>query len=190
MAKKRTQKQKELEQLQQELQRVSTVVLTTFQGLTVQQDTELRRAVQAAGGNYQVVKNTLARLASNGTAAETLLKQLKGINSIATTAGDPVALAKVLTKYAKDHPAFTFRAGVVEGRVLSLDELQALAALPAREELLARLLGLLQAPASRLVSLLSAPGRQLAVVLNQGVKENKFKQENLPEEQQAGRTDS
>ena len=190
MAKKRTQKQKELEQLQQELQKVSTVVLTTFQGLTVQQDTELRRAVQAAGGSYQVVKNTLARLASNGTPAETLLKQLKGINSIATTEGDPVALAKVLTKYAKDNPAFTFRAGVVEGRVLSLDELQALAALPAREELFAKLLGLLQAPASRLVSLLSAPARQLAVVLNQGVKETKFKQENLPEEQRAGRTDS
>jgi large subunit ribosomal protein L10 len=177
VAKKRAQKQQELEQLQQELQKVSTVVLSTFQGLTVQQDTELRRAVQSAGGHYQVVKNTLARLASSGTPSEALLNQLKGVNSIATTDGDPVALAKVLTKYAKDNPSFTFRAGVVEGRVLSLDDLQALAALPAREELFARLLGLLKAPASRLVSVLSAPARQLAVVLNQGVKENKFKSE-------------
>ena len=178
MAKKRSQKQEELEKLQQELRRVSTVVLTTFQGITVQQDTELRRAVQAAGGGYKVVKNTLAKKAAEGTPAEPLLKQLQGVNSIAYTEGDPVALAKVLTKYAKDNPAFTFRAGLVEGRVVSVAELQALASLPGREELLAKLLGLLQAPAQRLVGLLSAPGRQMAVVLGQAEKEKKFKEAN------------
>jgi large subunit ribosomal protein L10 len=174
VAKKRAQKQTEVEQLRQDLLRVSSLVLTNFQGLTVQQDTELRRAIQSAGGKYCVVKNTLARIASQGTPAETLLKQLKGVNSIAFTEGDPVALTKVLTKYAKDNPSFSFRAGIVEGRVLSVEEFQALAALPSREEVFAKLLGLLQAPAQRLVSLLSAPGRQLAVAMNQGVKENKF----------------
>lgn len=175
MAKKRSQKQQELERLQQDLRRVSSVVLTTFTGLTVQQDTELRRAVQAAGGRYKVVKNTLARLASQGTPAEPLLGKLKGINSIAYTEGDAVALAKVLTRYAKDNPALTFRAGVVEGRVLSLEELKGLAALPGREELFAKLLFLIKAPAQRLVSLLSAPARQTVVVINQAAKEEKFK---------------
>ena len=175
MAKKRSQKQQELERLQQDLRRVSSVVLTTFTGLTVQQDTELRRAVQAAGGRYKVVKNTLARLASAGTPVEPLLAKLKGINSIAYTEGDPVTLAKVLTKYAKDNPALTFRSGVVEGRVLSLEELKGLASLPGREELFAKLLFLLKSPAQRLVSLLSAPALQTAVVINQAVKEEKFK---------------
>jgi len=175
VAKKRSQKQQELERLQQDLRRVSSVVLTTFTGLTVQQDTELRRAVQSAGGRYKVVKNTLARLASAGTPVEPLLAKLKGINSIAYTEGDPVTLAKVLTKYAKDNPALTFRSGVVEGRVLSLEELKGLASLPGREELFAKLLFLLKSPAQRLVSLLSAPALQTAVVINQAVKEEKFK---------------
>ncbi len=177
MAKKRSQKEQEVQQLHNDLLGVSTLVLTTFTGLTVAQETDLRRQVQASGGRYHVVKNTLAARAAKGTPAESLLSGLKGVNSIAYTAGDPVALARTLTRYAKDNPAFTFRAGVVEGRVVSLEQIQALAALPSREELLARLLGLLQAPAARLVSLLSAPARQLAVLLNLGVKENKFKQE-------------
>lgn len=174
MAKKRSQKQTDVETLHKDLLRVSSLLLTSFQGLTVQQDTELRRTIQAVGGKYRVVKNTLARRAAQDTAAEALLKNLKGVNSIAYTEGDPVALAKALTRYAKENPAFSFRAGVVEGRVLSIEQLQALAALPTREELFARLLGLLQAPAQRLVSVLSAPARQLAVVLGQAEKEKKF----------------
>ena len=87
-------------------------------------------------------------------------------------------LAKVLTRYAKDNPAFTFRAGLVDGRVVSVGELQALAALPSKEELYSKLLWLLQAPAQRLVSVLSAPARQVAVVVDRGVKENKFSQAN------------
>lgn len=174
MAKKRTQKQQDVEALHGDLLQVSSVVLSSFQGLTVQQDTELRRAVQAAGGKYRVVKNTLASRAAQETPAAKLLAGLKGVNSIAYTAGDAVALAKVLTRYAKDNPAFTFRAGLVDGRVVSVDEFQALAALPSREELYAKLLGLLQAPAQRLVSLLSAPGRQLAVVVSQAEKAKKF----------------
>jgi large subunit ribosomal protein L10 len=172
--KKRADKQKDLEALKSDLAKVSTVILTTFQGITVEQDTKLRRAVEAVGGRYQVVKNTLAQRAGEGTPAEPVLKNLKGTNSIAYTSTDPVALAKVLTKVAKDVPAFQFRAGVVEGRVVSLEELQALAAMPSREEILSKLLFLINAPAQRLVTVLNAVGRDLAVVVDQGVKEKKF----------------
>ncbi len=174
MAKKRSQKQSDLERLRGDLLHVSSVVLSTFSGLTVQQDTELRRAVQAAGGRYHVVKNTLAEIAAKDTPAASLLANLRGVNSIAYTDGDPVALAKVLMRYAKDNEAFTFRAGLVEGRVISVDELKALAALPTREELFSKLLWLLQAPAQRLLAVLSAPARQLAQVLAQAEKEKRF----------------
>src|SRR3989475_1895718 len=117
--KKRSEKQQDLDQLKTALAKVSTVILTTFQGVKVEEDTKLRRAVQAAGGSYHVVKNTLAERAAAGTPAEPLLKNLTGPNSIAYTATDPVALAKVLTKVAKDVPAFRFKAGVVQGRGLS-----------------------------------------------------------------------
>src|SRR5213595_1696674 len=110
--KKRSEKQADLDKLKGELARVSTVILTTFQGITVQDDTKLRRSVQAAGGQYKVVKNTLAERAAAGTSAEQLLKNLTGTNSIAYTMTDPVALAKALTKVSKDVPAFQFRAGV------------------------------------------------------------------------------
>src|ERR1700758_3959862 len=118
--KKKSEKQKDLDNLKVELAKVSTVILTTFQGITVEDDTKLRRAVQAAGGKYQVVKNTLAERAGSGTPAAGLVKNLKGTNSIAYTNTDPVALAKALTKVAKDVPAFQFRAGVVEGRVINI----------------------------------------------------------------------
>ncbi len=174
MAKKRSQKQEQIDSLHQELLHVSSLVLSTFQGLTVKQDTELRRSVEKAGGKYRVIKNTLAERAAQDTPAAKLLKGLQGVNSIAYTAGDVAALAKSLAKYAKDNPAFKFRAGLVEGRALSLEELQTLAELPTRDELFGKLLGLLQAPAQRLASLLSAPARQTAAVLKQGVDEKKF----------------
>src|SRR5215472_17103720 len=117
--KKRSEKEQDVAKLKTELGQVSTVILSTFQGITVEDDTKLRRAVHSAGGKYQVVKNTLAERAGAGTSAEPLLKNLSGTNSIAYTTSDPVALAKALTKIAKDVPAFQFRAGVVEGRVIS-----------------------------------------------------------------------
>lgn len=172
--KKRPDKEKEVESLKTELAKISTLVLTTFQGITVEEDTKLRRAIQAAGGRYRVIKNTLAARAGAGTPAEPLLKNLKGTNSIAYTTTDPVALAKALTKVAKDVPAFKFKAGVVEGRVISIAEIQALASMPSREEILSKLLYLINAPAQRLVTVVNAVGRDVAVVLNQGVQENKF----------------
>ena len=176
MPKKRPEKQSEVETLKTELARVSTVILTTFQGITVDQDTKLRRAVESAGGRYQVVKNTLAQHAGEGTPAEPLLKGLKGTNSIAYTAADPVALAKVLTKVAKDVPAFKFRSGVVEGRVISIEEIQQLANLPSKEELISKIMFLLQAPAQRIASALAALPRNLAVTVNEAAKQNKFSQ--------------
>lgn len=174
--KKRSEKQQDLEKLKTELASVSTVILSTFQGITVEEDTKLRRAVQAAGGSYRVVKNTLAERAGTGTPAEPLLKNLTGTNSIACTATDPVALAKALTKVAKDVPAFKFKAGVVEGRVLSIEEIQQLAQLPSKEELLSKIMFLLHAPAQRMASALAAVTRNLAVTLNEAVKADKFAQ--------------
>src|SRR5580693_4753990 len=165
--KKRSEKQEDLDKLKVALAKVSSVILTTFQGITVEDDTKLRRAVQAVGGKYEVVKNTLAERAGAGTAAEPLLKNLSGTNSIAYTAMDPVALAKALTKIAKDVPAFKFRAGVVEGRVLSIAEIQQLASLPSKEELIGKILFLLNAPAQSIASTLNAVNRNVAVVVNE-----------------------
>jgi large subunit ribosomal protein L10 len=172
--KKRSEKQADLDLLKTELAKVSTLILTTFQGITVDNDTKLRRAVQAAGGKYKVVKNTLAERAGAGTPAEGVLKDLKGTNSIAFTYNDPVALAKALTKIAKDVPAFQFKAGVVEGRVISIAEIQSLANLPSKEELISKVMFLLNAPAQRLAMTLNALPRNLAVTVSEAIKINKF----------------
>ena len=148
--------------------------MTTFQGITVEDDTKLRRAVQSAGGKYQVVKNTLAERAGAGTPAEPLLKDLKGNNSIAYTAADPVALAKALTKIAKDVPAFGFKAGLVEGRVLSIAEIQQLANLPSKGELISKIMFLLRAPAQRMAGALNALPRNVAVTVSEAIKANQF----------------
>jgi large subunit ribosomal protein L10 len=174
--KKRSEKKQDVDSLGKDLATVSTVILSTFQGITVAQDTQLRRAVQAAGGQYRVVKNTLAELAGAGTAAEPLLKGLSGTNSIAYTATDPVALAKALTKIAKDVPAFRFKAGLVEGRVLSIAEIQQLAQLPSKEELIGKIMFLLQAPAQRMATAMAAVSRNLAVTVQEAVKAEKFSQ--------------
>src|SRR5580704_11051103 len=172
--KKRSEKQQDLDNLKNDLAKVSTVILSTFQGITVEEDNKLRRAVEHAGGKYRVVKNTLAERAAGGTSSEPLLKNLAGTNSISYTATDPVSLAKALTKIAKDVPAFKFRAGIVEGRVLSIAEIQQLASLPSKEELISKIMFLLNAPAQRIASVVSAVNRNLAVTVNEAVKANKF----------------
>ncbi len=172
--KKRSEKEKDLQDLKSDLAKVSTVILTTFQGITVEDDTKLRRSVQAAGGRYRVVKNTLAERAGAGTPAESLLKNLAGTNSIAYTTTDPVALAKALSKVAKDVRAFKFKAGIVDGRVLSMEEIQRLAQLPSKEELISKVMFLLQAPAQRMATVLAAIPRNLAVVTSEAAKAEKF----------------
>ena len=172
--KKKSEKQKDMEALREKLAKAQNVFLTGFEKLTVAQDFELRKTVRGAGGNYKVIKNRIGEKAGEGIPAADLLKDLKGMCSVAYTAGDPVALAKALTAYAKANPSFTFKAGMVEGRVVDVSGVQALANLPPKEEIYAKLLYLIQAPAQRLVSAMGGVGRNLAVVVDQGVKENKF----------------
>ena len=175
MAVSKAKKQAQVEKLTSDLNQVGNLVVTTFGKLTVAQDYELRKAIRGAGAKYQVVKNTLAERASKGTKVEQALKDLSGVNSIAYTTGDPVALAKALAKYAKDNPEFRFKTGVVEGRVVSIREIESLATMPSKEELYSKLLWLMNAPAQRLVTVMNAVGRDLAVVINQGVEKQKFK---------------
>ncbi len=174
MAVTRAKKTEQVEKLGAELQRVSTVIVTTYSKLTVAQDYELRKLLRSSGAKYTVVKNTLAERAAKGTKAEEALKGLSGVTSIAYTEGDPVALAKALSKYAKDNPEFSFKTGVVEGRVISIKEIESLATMPSKEEIYSKLLFLIQAPAQRLVTAMNAVGRDLAVVINQGVEKQKF----------------
>ena len=176
MAVTRAKKKEQVEKLSSDLKNVSTVIVSTYTKLTVAQDFELRKALRANGAKYRVVKNTLAERAAKGSRIEEALKNLEGVTSIAYTQGDPVALAKALAKYAKDNPEFTFKAGVVEGRVISIKEIEALATMPSKEEIYSKLLFLLNAPAQRLVTVMNAIGRDLAVVIDQGVKEKKFRE--------------
>jgi large subunit ribosomal protein L10 len=172
--KKREDKHKEVESLRGELGRTQNLFVAGFEKLKVDQDYELRKAIRAAGGRYRVIKNNLAEKAAEGTRAQDLLTGLAGMTSLAYTQTDPVALAKALTIYAKNNPSFSFKAGMVEGRAIDIRAIHDLASLPSREEMFGKLLYLIQAPAQRLVSVLSAVGRNLAVVVDQGCKENKF----------------
>ena len=175
MAVSRARKTEQVEVLGKELKNVTNLIVTTYSKLTVVKDFELRKTLRSSGAKYLVVKNTLAELAAKGSKVEPVLKDLSGVTSIAYTEGDPVALAKALSKYAKDNPEFTFKAGVVEGRVVSLNEIQALATMPSKEELYSKLLFLVSAPAQRLATVIHAAGKDLAVVINQGVEKSKFK---------------
>ena len=172
----KAQKAEQIQKLKTELEKANSMIVGTFSKLTVAKDFELRKTVRSAGGRYQVVKNTLARLASEGTKVADALKALEGVTSIAYTEGDPVALAKALSKYVEDNPEFTFKAGVLEGRLISLKEIKTLATMPSKEEIYAKLLYLINAPAQRLVTAMNAVGRNLAVVVNQGVEKKKFKE--------------
>ena len=176
MAVTKQKKAQQVEKLTKDLTNVSNVVVATYTKMTVSQDYELRKALRGAGAKYQVVKNTLAERAAKGTKVEGALKDLAGVTSIAYTTGDPVAMAKALTKYAKDAPEFTFKIGVVEGRVVTIKEIEALATMPSKEELYSKLLFLINAPAQRLVTAMNAVGRNLAVVVDQGVQQKKFKE--------------
>jgi large subunit ribosomal protein L10 len=174
--KSRDDKAKDLEALRKELEQSPAIFITGYEKMTVQQDYELRKTVRNAGGSYKVVKNNIADKASEGLGSHDVFGKLKGMNSIAWTAADPVALAKALTAYAKTNPSFTFKAGFVEGRVVEVKNIQELANMPSKEELIAKVMYLLNSSAQRLAVSISGVARNLAVVINEAVKEGKFQE--------------
>ena len=174
MAISKAKKAEKIQYLATELADSTTAIVGTFSKLTVSQDFALRTVVRNAGGKYRVLKNKLAERGAKGTKIEAALQGLKGVSSMAYTSGDPVALAKALTTWVKDNAEFSFKLAIVDGKVLSVDEIQQLAAMPGREEIYSKLLFLINAPAQRLVTVLNATGRDLAVVIGQAVEQKKF----------------
>jgi len=173
--KKKEDKKKDIDSLRQDLANLKNLFVTGYEKLRVDQDFELRKVIRGAGAKYRVVKNNVAEIAAEGTPAQQVLKDLRGMTSVAYTSNDPVALAKALTAYAKANPTFTFKAGLVEGRAIDVKSIGDLATMPSKEEIFAKLLYVINGPAQQLVTALNAVGRNLAVVVDQGVKENKFK---------------
>jgi large subunit ribosomal protein L10 len=174
MALTKAKKAEKVEQLAKELEGSTSAIIGTFAKLTVAQDFELRKTVRNVGGRYRVLKNKLAARASKGSQIEAALQGLKGVSSVAYTKGDPVALAKALSTWVEENAQFTFKLGIVDGKVINVDEVKALATMPGKEEIFAKLLFLINSPAQRLATVINATGRDLAVVINQAVEQNKF----------------
>jgi large subunit ribosomal protein L10 len=174
MALTRAVKTDKVKKLAGDLEGSTSAIIGTFSGLTASKDFELRKAVRGAGGSYHVVKNKLVARASQGTKIEAALQGLKGVNSVAYTSGDPVALAKALSTWVKENAEFTFKLGIIDGKVIDVREIAELATMPGKEELFSKLLFLIQSPAQRLATVINATGRDLAVVINQGVEKEKF----------------
>jgi large subunit ribosomal protein L10 len=174
MAISKAKKTEKVQLLARELETSTTAIIGTFSKLTVAKDFALRKVIREAGGKYRVVKNKLAAISGTGTQVEAALKGLRGVNSVAFTGGDPVALAKVFAKWAGENAEFRFKLGIVDGKLLSVEEVKALATMPGKEELFSKLLFLINSPAQRLATVLNATGRDLAVVLGQGVEKEKF----------------
>jgi large subunit ribosomal protein L10 len=166
--KTREQKQKDLDALAEQFQAASAGMLIGFNKLTVAKDQELRRSLREAGASYTVVKNTLARKAAEGTPFAGASEHFKGVTALALAEGDPVQLSKAISKFVKDNPeVFTFKAGVVEGRVIALKDVEALATQPSQEVLISKVMFLINAQAQRLVTVISAVPRNLAIVVKQ-----------------------
>jgi large subunit ribosomal protein L10 len=180
MALTKAKKAVKIEQLAHELEGSTSAIVGTFAKLTVSQDFELRKVVRSAGGRYRVVKNKLAARASKGTKVEEALQGLKGVSSVAYTSGDPVALAKALSTWMAENAEYTFKLGIVDGKLISVEEVKHLATMPSKEAIFAKLLFLINAPAQRLVTVMNAAGRDLAVVINQGVEKGKFAEAAAP----------
>src|SRR5271169_1864696 len=174
MALTKAKKAVKIEQLTHELEGSTSAIVGTFAKLTVSQDFELRKVVRGAGGRYRVVKNKLAARASKGTKVEQALQGLKGVSSVAYTSGDPVILAKALSTWMQENAEFTFKLGIVDGQLITVEEVKRLATMPSKEAIFSKLLFLINAPAQRLAIVINATGRDIAVVINQGVEKGKF----------------
>jgi large subunit ribosomal protein L10 len=164
--KTRAQKQQDLGALTEQFQRAAAAMLVGFQKMTVAKDQELRKQLREAGVSYAVVKNTLARKAAAGTPFEQATDHFKGVTALALSDTDPVNLSKAIAKFAKANPEiFTFKVGIVEGKVVQLSEVEAIAALPSKEELISKVMFLINCQAQRLVTVISAVPRNLAIVV-------------------------
>lgn len=162
----RTDKEQFIQEMAERLQNTTATFLADYRGIDVEQATQLRRELTAAGVEYRVVKNNLLKLAAKGTPAEGLQEFCTGPTAIALSGDDPVAPAKILSKFAKEIDAFELKAGVLSGKVLSIADITALAELPSREELLATALRTMNGPATKFVGTLAAIPRSLVQVLN------------------------
>jgi len=169
--KTRKQKENDIAALKEEFKSTTNAMVVSYQGLTVEKDWQLRRAMRDADLNYRVVKNTLSRIAVEGTPLEPLKEYFVGMTAVAYSAKDPVGLAKVLSNFAKDNAQLTFKAGVVEGRVIKIKDIEALAKMPSKEELVSRLMFLLNSQAQRLATALIGVPRNLVVVINEIAKQ-------------------
>lgn len=166
--KSREQKQSDLNALTNELSNSKSAMIVSFNKLTVAKDQEFRSQLRDAGAKYQVVKNTIARLAVKGTPYEEASEHFKGVTGIAWTENDAVVLSKTVSKFIKDNADFfSFKAGVVDGKVVDLKQVEAIASLPSKEELISKLLYVLNAQAQRIVTVINAVPRDLAVVIKQ-----------------------
>ena len=183
--KTREQKQKDLNVLTEKLNNSKSAMVVSFNKVTVNKDQEFRHQLREAGAQYQVVKNTLARIAVKGTQFEGASEHFKGVTAIAWTESDPVVLSKTISKFIKANAdQYTFKAGVVDGRVVDLNQVQAIASLPSKEELISKLLFVINAQAQRIVTVINAVPRNLAVVIKQ-IGEGKT---DVPAEQKADET--
>ena len=166
--KTKARKQQDLEALTEQFKNAKAAMLVGFHGMTVAKDQELRNQLRDAGVSYEVVKNTPARKAAEGTSLEQTKDQFKGVTAVALSTADPVNISKAISKFVKANPEiFTFKAGVVEGKVVALSEVEAIASLPSKEELISKIMFLLNCQSQRLVTVLSAVPRNLAIVIKQ-----------------------
>jgi large subunit ribosomal protein L10 len=165
-------KQLIVEEISDKMQRAVSTVLTDYRGLNVAEATKLRKELRDAGVEYRVLKNTLTRLAADKVGFEELKKDLIGPTAIAFSYNDPVAPARILTKFAKEHKKLVLKAGVVEGKVIDPSGITALAELPTREVLLAQVLAGFQTPISGFVNVMQGNIRNFACVIN-AIKEKK-----------------
>ncbi|MCX7842029.1 MAG: 50S ribosomal protein L10 [Clostridia bacterium] len=160
------QKKEVVREISEKIKSAKAMVFADYRGLTVEQDTELRNALRKAGVEYKVVKNTLTRFAAKENGLDALDSYLNGPTSLALSETDPVAPAKVMAEYAKKFDKLELKVGVVEGRIIDIEGVKALAELPSREVLIAKVLGGFNAPISGLVNVLNGNIRGLVVALN------------------------
>jgi large subunit ribosomal protein L10 len=166
--KTRERKQEDLNALTEQLNNSKSAMVVGFNKLSVNKDQEFRNYLRDAGANFRVVKNTLARIAVKGTPYEDASEYFKGVTGIAWTENDAVVLSKAVSKFVKDNAdIYTFKAGIVEGRVVNLKQVEAIASLPSKEELISKLMFVINAQAQRIVTVINAVPRNLAVVIKQ-----------------------